>query len=90
MKSIPAAPPAGTDYVSDLPWLSSTNGWGPVERDTSVGGNVGGDGKTITLAGTTFKKGLGTNSISDVAIYAGGRCSNFTATVGVGAIPTIG
>jgi beta-galactosidase GanA len=83
MKSIPAAPPAGADYLSDLPWVSSTNGWGPVERDTSVGGNVAGDGKTITLAGTTFAKGLGTNSISDVTIYAAGRCSSFTATVGV-------
>ena len=29
-----------TDQVSDLPFLSATNGWGPVERDQSVGGTA--------------------------------------------------
>ena len=49
----------------------------------SVGGNQAGDGKTITLNGVTYAKGLGTNSISDVELYLGGRCSTFTATVGI-------
>jgi beta-galactosidase GanA len=83
IRAIPAPPPPGTDAVSDLPFLSATNGWGPVERDMSVGGNQAGDGKTITLNGVTYSKGLGTNSVSDVEVYLGGRCSTFTATVGV-------
>ncbi len=83
VRAIPAPPPTGTDAVSDLPFLSATNGWGPVERDASVNGNVGGDGRTITLAGTPYAKGLGTNSVSDVQLYLGGHCSRFTATVGV-------
>lgn len=29
------APPAGTSYLGDLLWLSTTNGYGPVERNTS-------------------------------------------------------
>src|SRR6202012_4110487 len=62
---------------------SATNGWGPVERDKSNGEQAAGDGKTITLQGTTFAKGLGTNSVSDVSVYRAGRCSSFTATVGV-------
>jgi hypothetical protein len=62
-------PPSGTDPVSDLPFLSATNGWGPVERDMSVGGNQAGDGKTITLNGVQYTKGLGTNSVSDVQLY---------------------
>ena len=37
-----APPPAGTDAVSDLPFLSATNGWGPVERDSSVGEQAAG------------------------------------------------
>jgi hypothetical protein len=69
--------------VSDLPFLSATNGWGPVERDMSVGGNQAGDGRTITLNGTQYAKGLGTNSVSDVELYLAGKCSTFTATVGV-------
>ena len=83
MKSVPSAPPSGTDYVSDLPWLSATNGWGPVERDQSNGEQAAGDGKTITIGGTPFAKGLGTNAVSDVQLYLGGRCTTFTATVGV-------
>ena len=38
--AVPPVPPAGQDQVSDLPFLSSTNGWGPVERDQSVGGTA--------------------------------------------------
>ena len=83
VRAVPAPPAAGTVAVSDLPFLSATNGWGPVERDTSNGENQAGDGRTLTIAGQTFAKGLGTNSVSDVQIYLGGHCSRFTATVGV-------
>jgi hypothetical protein len=78
-----SAPPTGTVNVSDMPFLSATNGWGPVERDTSVGEQAAGDGKPITLQGVKFAKGLGTNSVSDVQVYLGGHCTRFTATVGV-------
>ncbi|MEU6848860.1 beta-galactosidase [Actinacidiphila alni] len=81
--SIPAPPPAGDNQVSDLEFLSATNGWGPVERDQSVGNTAANDGTPIKLGGTTYAKGLGTNSPSDVQIYLDGRCSRFTATVGV-------
>ena len=81
--SVPPLPPAGQDQVSDLTWLSETNGWGPVERDMSVGGNQAHDGKPLTINGTVYAKGLGTNAVSDVAVYLGGACSEFTATVGM-------
>ncbi|MGV9561436.1 beta-galactosidase [Streptomyces sp. NPDC003480] len=80
---IPPAPPAGKDAVSDLPFLSSTNGWGPVERDSSVGEQTAGDGRPITIAGVGYPKGLGTNSVSDVELYLAGKCSRMTADVGV-------
>jgi hypothetical protein len=83
IRSVPPPPPPGLDAVSDLPFLSATNGWGPVERDTSNGERAAGDGKPITIDGVTYAKGLGTNSISDVEIYLGGHCPRFTAQVGV-------
>lgn len=42
-----------------------------------------GDGHRITIDGTEYAKGLGTNAVSDVAVYLGGTCSRFTATVGM-------
>jgi hypothetical protein len=77
--------PTGTNDVSDLPFLSSTNGWGPVERDQSVGGPNAGDGSPLTINGTVYKKGLGTNSVSDVALFLGGKCTTLTTTVGIDA-----
>jgi len=73
----------GDQYVSDLPFVSSTNGYGPVERDTNVGGSGAGDGGTITIRGATYAKGLGTNSVSQVVIDVGGACTSFTSDVGV-------
>jgi hypothetical protein len=83
IRSVPPPPPAGTDAVSDLPFLSATNGWGPVERDTSNGEQAAGDGHPITINGVTYAKGLGTNAISDVEVYLGGHCTRFTAMAGV-------
>ena len=83
IRSVPPPPPPGTDAVSDLPFLSATNGWGPVERDTSNGEQAAGDGHPITINGVTYTKGLGTNAISDVEVYLGGHCTRFTAMVGV-------
>jgi hypothetical protein len=81
--------PAGVVDVSSLPFLSSTNGlpngWGPVERNESVVGSNANDGQPITIDGTVYPQGLGTNSVSDVKVYLGGNCSTFTSTVGVDA-----
>jgi beta-galactosidase GanA len=83
VRSVPPPPLPGDDYVSDLPFLSATNGWGPVERDTSNGEQAAGDGNPITINGVVYHKGLGTNSVSDVEVYLAGACTRFTADVGV-------
>ncbi|MDG4863850.1 NPCBM/NEW2 domain-containing protein [Streptomyces sp. T-3] len=77
------APPSGVSQLSELPWLSATNGWGPVEKNTSNGESAAGDGKPITINGTVFAKGLGVHADSTVEFYAGTRCSKVTAQVGV-------
>ncbi|MFQ3556500.1 NPCBM/NEW2 domain-containing protein [Streptomyces gramineus] len=76
-------PPAGTSYLSDLPWLSADNGWGPVERDTSNGETAAGDGHPITIGGVVYAKGLGAHAPSQVDYYTGKACEKVTAEVGV-------
>ncbi|MEV8566320.1 NPCBM/NEW2 domain-containing protein [Streptomyces sp. NPDC051322] len=77
------APPAGQSSLSDLPMLSSSNGWGPVEKDTSNGEAQAGDGHPLTIGGTAYAKGLGVHASSAVEYYTGGACSAVTAQVGV-------
>ena len=80
---VPSPPPTATAYVSDLPWTSASNGWGPPERDTSNGEQAAGDGHTITINSVTYAKGVGTNAPSEIDVYAGGHCSSFSSDVGV-------
>ena len=79
-----AIPAAGqTTYLSDLTWVSATDGYGPVEKDMSVGQSGAGDGTTLTLNGVTYAKGLGTNSISDIVYNLNGGYNTFLSDVGV-------
>ena len=70
-------------YVSDLPFVSSTNGWGPVERDRSNGEQGAADGRTLTLNGATYAKGVGTHAASDVRVAIPSGCTTFTAVIGL-------
>ena len=81
--SVVVAPPSGTSYLGDLPWMSTANGYGPVERNTSNGESAAGDGNPITLGGVVYAKGLGVHAESDVDYYTGKACEKVTADVGV-------
>ena len=81
--SVVVAPPSGTSYLGDLPWMSTANGYGPVERNTSNGESAAGDGHPITLGGVMYAKGLGVHAESDVEYYTGKTCEKVTADVGV-------
>ena len=81
--SVVVAPPAGVSSLGDLPWLSTTNGWGPVERNTSNGESAAGDGHPITLGGVIYARGLGVHAESAVEYYTGAACKKVTADVGV-------
>lgn len=80
---VPPDAPRGETAVSDLLFLTSSNGWGPVERNLSVGETEAGDGGPLTIGGTTFGTGLGVHAPSSVSVYLGGRCDRLTASVGV-------
>jgi hypothetical protein len=79
----PPPPPPGARWVSDLPFVSATNGWGPVERDMSNGEQAAGDGGPITIDGVNYPKGLGTHAVSEVVLALGQACTTFHAIVGV-------
>ncbi|MEU7113948.1 NPCBM/NEW2 domain-containing protein [Streptomyces sp. NPDC046182] len=76
-------PPSADAWASDLTWLKATNGWGPPERDRSNGESGASDGRPLTLAGKTYEKGIGAHADSDIEVYLGGRCTAFTADVGI-------
>lgn len=80
---VPPADPAGTPPVSDLPFLSESNGYGPVERDRSNGEAAGGDGNPLTIRGTVYAKGLGMHAPGEVSVWLGGACTGFAAQVGI-------
>ena len=70
-------------YLSDLPMLSAKNGWGPVERDESNGEQAAGDGRTITLNGRTYAKGLGVHALSEVVYQIPAGCTTFASDIGI-------
>ncbi|HEU4425387.1 MAG TPA: NPCBM/NEW2 domain-containing protein [Pilimelia sp.] len=79
----PAPPAAGTPYLSDVPWLRVSNGWGPVEIDRSNGERPAGDGRPLTIGGVVYAKGLGAHAPSTIEYFTGRRCSAVSAFVGV-------
>ena len=81
--SASGAEPTTTVFVSDLTPVSSTNGWGPFEKDRSNGDLAAGDGRVLSLDGRTFAKGLGVHSTSDVRYTVPAGCTRFDAVIGV-------
>lgn len=75
--------PAVTTFASDMPFVSATNGWGPVERDMSNGSTAAGDGHTITLHGVQYTKGIGAHAASSIVINLGGAYASFVSDLGV-------
>jgi hypothetical protein len=80
---VPPPAPSGTAFVSGLPFISESNGWGPVERDHSNGEQESADGRPLAIGGTTYTRGLGAHAPSEVSVYLGRRCSTFTAAIGL-------
>ncbi|WP_288429368.1 NPCBM/NEW2 domain-containing protein [uncultured Spirosoma sp.] len=70
-------------YLSDLNWVSVTNGYGPVELDMSNGNAAAGDGRTMKLNGTTYAKGLGCHANSEIVYNLAGRYKTFLTDIGV-------
>jgi len=67
--------------------ITATNGYGPIELNTSNGEFAGGDGHPITLNGQVYPTGLGVHANSEIHIHATNlqtpACTRFQAAVGV-------
>ncbi|MFI1810634.1 endo-alpha-N-acetylgalactosaminidase family protein [Streptomyces sp. NPDC020422] len=81
-------PPTADSWASDLDWVSAVSGWGPVEKDLSNGGTGAGDGGPLRIGGAAYAKGLGSHAPATIRYYLGGRCTSFTAQVGVDDVQT--
>jgi hypothetical protein len=74
--------PSGT-YLSDLPVVSSSNGWGPIELDRSNGETGANDGHTLTLNGVTYAKGIGAHAHSEATFNIPAGYDTFNAVIGI-------
>eukprot|EP00190_Bangiopsis_sp_CCMP1999_P006732 CAMPEP_0198723746 /NCGR_PEP_ID=MMETSP1475-20131203/1264_1 /TAXON_ID= ORGANISM="Unidentified sp., Strain CCMP1999" /NCGR_SAMPLE_ID=MMETSP1475 /ASSEMBLY_ACC=CAM_ASM_001111 /LENGTH=974 /DNA_ID=CAMNT_0044485025 /DNA_START=74 /DNA_END=2995 /DNA_ORIENTATION=- len=74
---------AVTLFVSDLSFVSSENGNGPVERDQGNGFSAPNDGKPIEIRGNFYPKGLGVTPFSSVVVSLPNGCTKFQSSVGV-------
>ncbi|HWF10353.1 MAG TPA: NPCBM/NEW2 domain-containing protein [Bryobacteraceae bacterium] len=70
-------PVTGGRWLSDLSWLSATNGYLQIQHDVSTNGNI------LTLNGNRYLKGLGAHADSEIHYDLGGACTSFAATVGI-------
>ncbi|MCU1488373.1 MAG: glycoside hydrolase family 2 [Actinomycetia bacterium] len=78
-----ASPQPTKVEVSSLTPRTAMNGWGPWERNTSNGEDQAGDGRPITIGGTTYATGLGAHAASDLVYDLPSGCTRFDAQVGV-------
>lgn len=72
-----------TVFVSDLTPTAQVNGWGTYERDRSNGEQGAADGRTLTLNGVTYAKGLGVHAASDLKFNLNGEFKSFRADIGL-------
>jgi len=69
--------------ISALTPTSSSNGYGPYERNKSNGEQVGGDGRQIGIRGKGYASGLGVHAMSSVTYSLDGNYRTFTSDVGI-------
>jgi YVTN family beta-propeller protein len=70
-------------YITDLTWVSATNGYGPVEKDRSNGEAGSTDGTTITIDGQQYSRGLGVHANSTVVYNLNQEYGRFVSAVGI-------
>jgi alpha-galactosidase len=75
--------PTGEAALGDLPWTYASNGFGPVERNSSNGERAAADGRAIQIGDQVYEHGLGVHSPSLLRFRLGGGCTRFSAHVGV-------
>ena len=72
-------------YLSDLKFVSASNGLGPIELNKTNGNSGDGDGAAIVLKGQTYTKGIGVANNSEIKYQIpSGQFYKFRAFIGIG------
>jgi alpha-galactosidase len=83
VNGVEPARPYGTAYLSDLQWIYVANGLGTVHKDEADTVVTPVSNTPLSLRGTTYPKGLGTDAPSSIIYRLAQKCHTFTAAVGV-------
>jgi hypothetical protein len=70
-------------YLTDLTWVSATNGYGPAEKDRSNGELGNADGRTISLDGQKYSRGIGVHANSTIIYNLNQEYGRFISDIGV-------
>jgi len=79
----PPPPAVSRVWLSDLNWLSASNGWGPPELDRSNGEKGAADGRRLQIAGRQYSHGLGTHAPAEIRYALDDRYDVFKAVIGI-------
>lgn len=83
LTSLALALVTGDNALTGQNWSQATNGYGPVELDTSNGEAIQGDGRPITLNGKVYNRGYGVHATSKLTFDVSGKCRTFVSDIGV-------
>jgi len=76
-------PLTGTTYLTEMNWSSASNGFGPVEKNQSVGGAAARDGEKQSIRGQRYSRGLGTHASSRIDYRLDGKQKWFISDLGI-------
>jgi len=74
---------AANTYISDLTWISATNGWNGAPKLDKANGDPGVPLKPITLNGTVYAKGIGCHAQSVISYNLAGNYTSFVSDIGI-------
>lgn len=74
---------SGNNKLSEQPWTAADNGWGPIERNMSVGEKSSNDGRKMSINGKTYDNGFGAHANSTMKFAIDGQCKRFISDVGM-------
>ncbi|UVJ39608.1 NPCBM/NEW2 domain-containing protein [Arthrobacter sp. CJ23] len=83
--------PHGAVYASETPWVQALNGYGVIGKNVANKDSASSPDKPLAINYTDpatglqpgYAKGLGVHAASRITYYLGGKCSSFTAQVGL-------
>lgn len=80
--------PTGTVALSDIDWVSATNGYGVIGKDVANKDSATSPDVPLQINTTpelkkVYDKGLGVHAVSKLTYYLGGACTSFTTDAGL-------